>query len=158
MYGYFTFICHIQYRKMKIPYLFFLLIEGLIALNGRTQTHNHTIVFGNLDKKKGKLFIGWYVNADDFLKEDKAVLKKIVEVSDKESIPVVFENVLPGTYAVAVFFDVNGNGKMDTNFLGIPKEKYGFSNNVYPLTRAANFKESSFSITGKEEVSTIRLK
>jgi uncharacterized protein (DUF2141 family) len=35
-----------------------------------------------------------------------------------------------GEYAIAVFVDVNGNGKMDKNFLGIPKEQYGFSNNV----------------------------
>src|SRR5690349_16866106 len=143
---------------MKITCLFLFLVFELMALNSDAQTHNHTIMFGNLAKKKGKLYIGWYITAKDFMKEDKAVLKKIVEVSDKESIPVVFENVSPGIYAVAVFFDTNDNGKMDTNFLGIPKEKYGFSNNVYPLMRAATFKESSFLITGKEEVSTIRLK
>ena len=84
--------------------------------------------------------------------------KKIVEVSDNESVTVVFEDLPAGTYAVAVFFDVNDNGKMDKNFLGIPKEKYGFSKNVYPLMRAATFKESSFLIPDKEQVSAIRLK
>lgn len=130
----------------------------MIASKTHSQTYRHTIIFANLNKKKGKLYIGWYTNAGDFLKEDKAVLKRIVDVSGKESVPVVFEDLSPGTYAVAVFFDVNDNGKMDKNFLGIPKEKYGFSKNIYPLMRAATFKESSFLIPDKEQVSTIRLK
>ena len=39
-------------------------------------------------------------------------------------------NVKPGTYAIAVFHDANGNGKLDRSFLGLPSEPYGFSNDV----------------------------
>ncbi len=39
-------------------------------------------------------------------------------------------NVQPGTYAIAVFHDRNGNGRLDRNLLGLPAEPYGFSNNV----------------------------
>ena len=39
-------------------------------------------------------------------------------------------NVKPGTYAIAVFHDVNGNGKLDRSFIGLPNEPYGFSNDV----------------------------
>ena len=39
-----------------------------------------------------------------------------------------FEDIPPGTYALAVIHDENMNGKLDTNFLGVPKEGYGFSN------------------------------
>ncbi len=37
-----------------------------------------------------------------------------------------FEDIPPGTYALAVIHDENMNGKLDTNFLGVPKEGYGF--------------------------------
>jgi uncharacterized protein (DUF2141 family) len=47
---------------------------------------------------------------------------------------------------------------MDTNFLGIPKEKYGFSNNKYPLARAASFKEAAVTIGDKDGTINIRLK
>ena len=39
-------------------------------------------------------------------------------------------NVKPGSYAVAVFHDTNGNGKLDRSFIGLPSEPYGFSNDV----------------------------
>ena len=112
----------------------------------------------NLDKVKGRLYIGWYKTADDFRKSDKAVLQKIVEVEGKETVEVIFEHVPPGTYAVAIFLDKNGNGKIDTNMLGIPREKYGFSNNKYPLTRAATFEESAFTVGESGQTISIRLK
>jgi uncharacterized protein (DUF2141 family) len=39
-------------------------------------------------------------------------------------------NVQPGRYAIAVFHDLNGNGKLDRNFIGLPQEPYGFSNDT----------------------------
>ena len=117
-----------------------------------------SVVIENPGKKKGKLYIGWYNKAGDFRKPDKAVFEKIVTVAGSETVSVSFENVSPGTYAIALFLDENDNGKIDTNFLGIPREKYGFSNNIYPLMRPATFKESSFLVNGTEKTITIRLK
>ena len=49
----------------------------------------------------------------------------------------------PGTYAIGVYIDENENEKLDTNFLGMPKEQYGFSNNArafgIPKFEAASF-------------------
>ena len=53
-----------------------------------------------------------------------------------------------GEYAIAVFVDLNGNGKMDKNFLGIPKEQYGFSNNVMGRMSAPSFDQAKFMVTG----------
>ena len=63
-----------------------------------------------------------------------------------------------GKYGISIYLDENKNGKLDVNFLGIPKEKYGFSNNVFPATRAANFEEAAFEIQGKSTTIPIRLK
>ena len=38
-----------------------------------------------------------------------------------------FEDLAEGDYAVAVFHDKNGNGKLDVNLMGVPTEPYGFS-------------------------------
>ena len=46
------------------------------------------------------------------------------------TVELRIRNVKPGTYAIAVFHDVNGNGKLDRNFIGLPNEPYGFSNDV----------------------------
>lgn len=63
-----------------------------------------------------------------------------VRPSGTESI-VTFE-ALPGAYAVAVHHDANANGKMDTNFIGIPREGYGMSNDPRPRFRAPRFAEA----------------
>ncbi|MCG2617821.1 DUF2141 domain-containing protein [Terrimonas sp. NA20] len=136
----------------------FTLLIFLPLISFRSAETKFVLTVSNLEKIKGKLYIGWYRSADDFRKSDKAVYQRIVEVDGKEAVDIPFENISPGTYAVAIFLDKNDNGKMDTNMLGIPKEKYGFSNNKYPLTRAATFKESAFEVGGNEHSITIKLK
>jgi len=137
----------------------YLVFTVLLALQSFQKTlPTQTLVISNLDKIKGKLYIGWYNSADAFPEPSRSVYRKIVEVENKESVEVPFENIPPGIYAVAVFLDKNGNGKIDKNILGIPKEKYGFSNNKYPLTRAATFTEAAFTIGEKELSISIRLK
>jgi len=57
-----------------------------------------------------------------------------------------FSNVEPGTYAVAVVHDENGNGKLDKNFVGVPSEGYGVSNNKTYALSAPKWAESSFTL------------
>ncbi|HPZ89719.1 MAG TPA: DUF2141 domain-containing protein, partial [Flavihumibacter sp.] len=78
--------------------------------------------------------------------------------STAATLDVPFDNIPDGTYAVSVFLDENDNGKLDANGFGIPKEDYGFSNNVRPLTRAANFNESKFVVKGKGAPIVIEVK
>lgn len=46
------------------------------------------------------------------------------------TVELRFPNVPPGRYAVAVYHDVNGNGRLDRSAIGFPSEPYGFSNDV----------------------------
>ncbi len=59
-----------------------------------------------------------------------------------------FEDIPPGTYALAVIHDENMNGKLDTNWLGIPTEGYGFSNDAKALLGAPSFSAASFPYDG----------
>jgi uncharacterized protein (DUF2141 family) len=67
----------------------------------------------------------------------------VMKVRNKEA-RCDFEDIPPGTYALAVFHDENMNGKLDTNWLGIPKEGYAFSNDVKALLAAPSFSAASF--------------
>lgn len=68
-----------------------------------------------------------------------------------------FENIPSGKYAIAVIHDQNMNGKLDTNFLGIPTEGYGFSRDAKGVSRAPSFAAASFLYTGQNLNLTIRL-
>ena len=51
-----------------------------------------------------------------------------------------------GMYGIAVFHDENKNGKMDKNFLGIPQEAYGFSNNMRVTFGPPKWEKSKFVV------------
>lgn len=64
----------------------------------------------------------------ELLDRKGSVVKREVLVPERNRIEL--NSVTPGTYALKVFQDLNGNGKLDTGWMGIPKEPYGFSNNA----------------------------
>ncbi|MEP7043082.1 MAG: DUF2141 domain-containing protein [Dokdonella sp.] len=68
-----------------------------------------------------------------------------------------FANLPPGAYAVKVLHDENDNGKLDTNFMGMPIEGYGFSNNPQ-LLRKPTFDEAKFDLDAAGGAITIDLR
>jgi uncharacterized protein (DUF2141 family) len=68
-----------------------------------------------------------------------------------------FEDIPPGTYALAVIHDENMNGKLDLNRLGVPTEGYGFSNDAKALLSAPSFSSASFPYDGRNVDLTISL-
>ena len=68
-----------------------------------------------------------------------------------------FEDIPPGTYALAVIHDENMNGKLDTNALGIPQEGYGFSNRAKAWFGAPSFDAASFGYDGRALEMTLAL-
>lgn len=69
-----------------------------------------------------------------------------------------FEDIPPGTYAMAVIHDENMNGKLDTHLLGIPKEGYGFSNEAKGFLGAPSFSAASFPYNGENLDLTMSLR
>ena len=51
-----------------------------------------------------------------------------------------------GTYVIGYYIDANGNEKLDTNFIGIPKEEYGFSNKARGTFGPPSFESASFTL------------
>ena len=68
-----------------------------------------------------------------------------------------FEDIPPGTYAIAVIHDENMNGKLDYNLLGVPKEGYGFSNDAKGMIGAPSFSAASFAYDGQNLEMTVTL-
>jgi len=70
---------------------------------------------------------------------------------------VAFKDLPPGTVAVTVLHDENDNGKMDTNFLSIPTEGYGASNDPNKM-RAPTFDEAKFLLNTAEQTVDVKLR
>jgi len=72
---------------------------------------------------------------------------RLVQVKAEGSVVrIVLNDVAPGTYAIKAFHDVDRNGQLDTNFMGIPKEPYGFSNDAMGTFGPPSFEQAAFKV------------
>ena len=107
-------------------------------------------------KKDGELYVGLYNSKDSFKDRLKTYKNTIVGIYSN-SIEITFKDIPKGVYAIAVFHDENKNGKLDKNFFGVPTEGYGFSNNIKPALRGANFDESKFDLYSNKKI-TVKMR
>ena len=68
------------------------------------------------------------------------------------SARISFDSISPGKYAIQFFHDENENQNMDFSLIGIPKEKFGSSNNVKPILGPPKFEKMLFNLTENKKV------
>ncbi|MGC8774318.1 MAG: DUF2141 domain-containing protein [Chlorobaculum sp.] len=90
-------------------------------------------------------------------KYERAVRKAQISAAGSLHV-VVFDDIPYGTYAVAVQHDENANGKLDANFLGMPKEGVGTSNNPKSKFGPPSFDDASFVLDKTAMELTINLR
>lgn len=118
-----------------------------------------TINLTNLGGEKGQIGLAAFDNIDAFPERtNQAVLSKFFPLTTSSEETVVTMELKPGRYALALFLDANKNQKLDTNIVGAPKERFGFSNNPRILFGAPNFNECDFEVVaGKDMVLSVRM-
>ncbi len=114
-----------------------------------------TVTVDNLRNGEGDVRLSAYTSADEW-PEHPLPEHDQVEPTNKEGVVFHFD-LPPGTYAVATFHDENSNGEFAQNFLGIPEEGYGFSNNLRPMLTAPSFEAASFVLPPTGAALTIHM-
>lgn len=125
-----------------------LLIAAFIftsILSTRAQeNHTLTVDFKGMKSNNGSLFVALYNKEDSFLKTPiKATILKI----ENKKATATFNDLPAGVYAISAFHDENNNKKMDTNFIGIPKEPIGISNDATGFMGPPKYKDAKFNIS-----------
>ncbi len=120
-------------------------ITAMVAMNAQNKI---TVNVTGITNPTGDLYIALYDAESPFL-SIKAIDGKIVSI-DAKTMNVTFDVPKDGYYALAIFQDENKNGKLDLGEMGIPMEKYGFSNDIDParLKRQPEFDECKFEVKG----------
>ena len=137
-----------------------IILNGLYPNNVLVENADHNegniiVKVENISQIKGEILVGIYANRRTFRKIKK-VYKYVVKEVQSDDEEFLLEGVPYGTYAIAIFQDFNGNRKFDTNFMGIPKEPFGFSTNFIVKRRAPKFKDVTFDHS--EESTTMNVK
>ncbi len=137
----------------KIILILLFTFTGLFSTNAQEENFKLTVNISGLNSDKGNLMVGVYNKKEYFLK--KQFKGKIGKINNKKSV-VIFENLPKGEYAVSFVHDENDNKKMDTNFIGIPKEDYGCSNNATGFMGPPKYDDAKFQLT-KNKIIDIKI-
>ena len=107
-------------------------------------------------KKPGNVFIAIYNNALDFNSGGDSINKMTYRIKETIVNQSFSKKIIlkEGTYAFKVYIDNNNNNKLDFNFLGFPKEQFGFSNDVMSISGSPKFKASSFKLDSNKAIKT----
>jgi uncharacterized protein (DUF2141 family) len=148
---------------MKIQLLSTLLLCMLGELLMSTMTiaasNSRLVVAVNgLKNQKGVVCFSLFASEQGFPnRSDQAIASSCIPAQEA-SISTTFDQLAPGRYAVAVIHDANADGKLNTGFLGIPKEGFGFSRNPRIGTGAPSFNSSAVLVSGQNTQIQIDLK
>jgi uncharacterized protein (DUF2141 family) len=105
------------------------------------QGHQLMIIIRNLKTDNGVIML-------ELVNENNETIRQTMGQIENGIATIEFNELDKGSYAIRYYHDENKNGKMDTNKYGIPKEKYGFSNNARGFMGPPKMKKMLFAVEG----------
>lgn len=135
-----------------------LMLSPAVGQGNETDTGLLVVNVQNLESAEGEVHIAVYDSEEGFMDTEKRVAGLVAPVGGKSALRVTLGPLPYGTYAFAVFHDLNGNGELDRNALGIPNEPYAFSNNPRVKWRPPSFRETRFELRQPEMALDVQLK
>lgn len=127
-----------------IAFLLILILPRGICQSDSTATI--TVEITGLRSSDGKVGISLFRSEEGFPGDsEKAIERAYIEI-ENQSATVIFEDLLPGNYAIAVYHDEDEDGEIETNFIGIPKEGTGSSNNPKARMGPPRYEDCKFDI------------
>jgi uncharacterized protein (DUF2141 family) len=125
---------------------FFVLIFSQLALAQSVEdknTGNLTIAVTGFENENGEVLIAVSNSRENYESNDSAFVGVNVKIDNKKA-EHIFEGLPFGEYAIKLFHDENMDGELNSNFLGIPTEDYGFSNNARGTFGPADYNDAKF--------------
>jgi uncharacterized protein (DUF2141 family) len=116
-----------------------------------------SVVVRGLRSERGHVLYVLFDDPDAFPGEDHRALRRAQQPIKGNLSRLVWRDLPPGTYAIAVVHDENDNEALDTNFLGIPKEGIGASNNAKGRLGPPKWKDAKFLHDGELSAQIIRI-
>lgn len=130
--------------------LLFILFAPFTLLAQIVKTN---IVVSNIQAGKGSVVLSIYDKKENFF---KTALMTRTQKAEKPILIFTF-SVPPGTYAIAIFQDLDDDGKLKLGWFNIPKEPVGLGNNFKPGWSKPTFENCAVSIVGKDTTFSIKL-
>lgn len=136
-----------------------LLLLSLACMASAADEATLRLEISGLAQAKGKVYFSVYDSPDTWLGEER-VVGGVVDISESLQGEVVIATVdlSPGEYAVSIFYDVDDDGELGTNFIGIPNEPVALSNNAKARFGPPKYDDARFDLTSDGLTQTISIK
>lgn len=105
-----------------------------------------TVLLEQFKGDNGAALVTLYNSAKGFPGERQHAIKKAKTTISSRAAQVIFEGLPAGEYAVSAFHDENSDGELGKNFIGVPTEGYGTSNNQKPGMSHPSYEKARFFI------------
>lgn len=141
-------------RKMKtIMSIAVVVMVSFATTYGQTGSQI-SVTVKNIKSEEGQLLISLFDSKENFLNN---AFKEMKIDSNKGEINVQFDNLPEGTYTVSIIHDINNNGSLDKNFMGIPNEPYGISKDGKSMFGPPSYDDAKFELANQNLALTISL-
>jgi uncharacterized protein (DUF2141 family) len=132
---------------MKPLLIMLLLIATLLGTKEMMAQHYKiTVTITGLRSEKGKLYLSLYNSPEGYPKKASAAVRLSSGPISNGRSTIILDDIPKGIYAIACYHDENNNGKLDTNFFGIPVEGTGASNNARSSWGPPKFRDAKFAV------------
>ncbi len=138
--------------------LIFMLLSLLMATHTPQQNNELTLTVTNIPNQEGVIRVLLFKGKDGFPDDQGKAFKSAIGNIDENKSVIVFKDLPPGKYALSLFHDSQNSGKLRTNAFGIPRDGYGFSNNVMGSFGPPDFEKASFEVSGPKNNVSIKLR
>jgi len=110
------------------------------------------IAIDGIDVAEGLVQVALFDSPEGFPGEGGGVVRLAEVPAEGDAVQVTFTDLAPGRYAVSVYHDRDGNGLLETDRFGRPRERYGTSNNVRGGFGPPTFAAAAFTLDGPLEI------
>jgi uncharacterized protein (DUF2141 family) len=136
----------LQHLHGFLPWHWLCGFATLLPASTMAQTTNSQLVINlsGLRNTKGQVLLAVHSQSQSFPdKVENALIRKNIPASQSA---ISIEKMVSGTYAISVIHDEDGDGDLDKNFIGIPTEGFGVSQNVRTMIGAPDFEDCQFEL------------
>ena len=131
------------------------ILQFLILMSSHLNAENNrlTINVAALKNSKGQVIIDIFNDDNGYpMKTENAILRKKITIHEDGKVVFYIDGLENGEYAFALVHDENNNDKLDLNFIGIPREGAGASNNAKGFMSPPGYKDAKFNFNESTEV------
>ncbi len=130
--------------RLKLLIFTVLCLGAGVFANTNAQTVQMRIE--GIRNSKGNIQLGIFTNQEQFRKEEPVIEKVFSKRNMRAGVLVVRFELEHGNYGIAVLDDENKDGDMNYNFIGVPREGFGFSNFVSSGMTKPRYSDFSFDV------------